>query len=57
MNLSVSLLQIETVVESPSEVHTALIASLSVFFGVVVMIFLFVVLYKVSVQYAVVSNQ
>ncbi|XP_060768780.1 integrin alpha-X-like isoform X2 [Neoarius graeffei] len=42
------LRSIVTVVESPSEVHTALIASLSVFFGVVVMIFLFVVLYKVG---------
>ncbi|KAI5615818.1 integrin alpha-X-like [Silurus asotus] len=40
--------QIVSVVESVSQVHTALIASLSVLFGVVVMIVLFVGLYKVG---------
>ncbi|GAA6079500.1 integrin alpha-X-like isoform X1 [Tachysurus ichikawai] len=39
---------IVTVVESPPQLHTTLIASLSVFFGVLVMIFLFMVLYKVG---------
>ncbi|KAK2816042.1 hypothetical protein Q7C36_022313 [Tachysurus vachellii] len=39
---------IVTVVESPLQLQTTLIAALSVFFGVLVMIFLFMVLYKVG---------
>ncbi|KAF4072769.1 hypothetical protein AMELA_G00251160 [Ameiurus melas] len=42
------LRSIITVVESPSQAQATLIASLSVLFGVLVMIFLFMVLYKVG---------
>ncbi|XP_026773502.3 integrin alpha-X isoform X1 [Pangasianodon hypophthalmus] len=42
------LRSIVTVVESPSQLQTTLIASLSVLFGVLVMMFIFMVLYKVG---------